>query len=74
MRPWSTAWTAESCSLAPVFGNGTIDRDALYWEHEGNRAIRVGDWKLVAMHGKPWEAYAARAKVAPWGEVHRKQR
>ena len=29
----------------------------LYWEHEGNRAVRVGDWKLVAEHGKPWELY-----------------
>ena len=25
---------------------------ALYWEHEGNRAVRVGDWKLVAKGSK----------------------
>jgi arylsulfatase len=30
---------------------------ALAWEHEGNRAIRRGDMKLVAEHGKPWELY-----------------
>lgn len=29
----------------------------LYWEHEGNRAIRSGDWKLVASHGARWELY-----------------
>jgi arylsulfatase len=30
---------------------------ALGWEHEGNRAFRRGDVKLVAEHGKPWELY-----------------
>jgi arylsulfatase len=30
---------------------------ALCWEHEGNRAIRDGNMKLVAEHGKPWELY-----------------
>ena len=29
----------------------------LGWEHEGNRAVRRGDFKLVAEHGKPWELY-----------------
>lgn len=29
----------------------------LAWEHEGNQAIRVGDWKLVREHGEPWELY-----------------
>jgi arylsulfatase A-like enzyme len=33
-------------------------RDALFWEHEGNRAVRVGDWKLVAKGpAAPWELY-----------------
>jgi len=27
------------------------------WEHEGNRAVREGRWKLVAKHGGPWELY-----------------
>ena len=26
-------------------------------EHEGNRAIRDGKWKLVALANKPWELY-----------------
>jgi len=29
----------------------------LFFEHEGNRAIRDGDWKLVALRGQPWELY-----------------
>ena len=29
----------------------------LGWEHEGNRAFRRGDMKIVAEHGKPWELY-----------------
>ena len=48
----------EGLSLRPAFANETLTRDALYWEHEGNRAIRVDDWKLVAKGSKaPWELY-----------------
>ena len=42
----------EGKSLVPAFANKPIDREAMYWEHEGNRAIRVGDWKLVSAY---WE-------------------
>lgn len=35
----------------------TIERDSLWWLHEENRAIRVGNWKLVAAKGDPWELY-----------------
>jgi arylsulfatase len=45
-------------SLVPAFAkDGTVARDSLWWLHEGNRAIRVGDWKLVAARGAPWELY-----------------
>ncbi len=47
----------EGRSLRPAFANKPIDRDAIFWEHEGNRAVRAGDWKLVAKHGRPWELY-----------------
>ena len=48
----------EGRSLVPAFANKPIERDALYWEHEGNAAIRVGDWKLVRRGGKgAWELY-----------------
>jgi arylsulfatase A-like enzyme len=38
----------EGVSLEPLCRNKRIDKDTLYWEHEGNRAIRAGDWKLVS--------------------------
>ena len=38
----------EGKSLMPLFKNQAFEREALYWEHEGNRAVRMGDWKLVA--------------------------
>lgn len=48
----------EGRSLRPAFRGEQIERDAIYWEHEGNRAVRVGDWKLVAKGTSgPWELY-----------------
>jgi arylsulfatase len=47
----------EGKSLLPAFQGKPIDRDTLFWEHEGNRAVRVGDWKLVGKHAMPWELY-----------------
>ncbi|MFO0060673.1 MAG: sulfatase/phosphatase domain-containing protein, partial [Planctomyces sp.] len=45
-------------SLVPTFSADTsIQRDCLWWLHEGNRAVRVGDWKLVAAKNDPWELY-----------------
>lgn len=29
----------------------------LFFEHQGNRAVRHGQWKLVALNRKPWELY-----------------
>jgi arylsulfatase len=47
----------EGKSLAPAFAGKPLERDLLAWEHERNRAVRVGKWKLVGVHGKPWELY-----------------
>ena len=38
------------------YGRGVIPR-TLYWEHEGNRAIRDGDWKPLGLRNEPWELY-----------------
>ena len=48
---------AEGRSLVPAFANKPVVRDFLAWEHETNRAIREGKWKLVSIHGEPWELY-----------------
>lgn len=51
----------EGVTLAPAFAGKPIDRkNPLFWEHEGNRAIREGDWKLVAKEEGPWELYDLR--------------
>lgn len=48
-------------SLKPVF---TADSDTraepIWFLHEDNRALRAGDWKLVAAKGDPWELYNLR--------------
>jgi len=51
-------------SLVPVFKNINIEWErTLLWEHEGNRAVRKGDWKMVSRYDQdaggftPWELY-----------------
>jgi arylsulfatase len=29
----------------------------IFWEHEGNRALRDGPWKLVSRYPNEWELY-----------------
>jgi arylsulfatase len=56
----------EGKSLVPVFEHGQREgHEAIYWEHEGNRAVRRGDRKLVSRYGDPtggaWELYDVAA-------------
>ncbi len=45
-------------SLLPTFAkDDTVKHDWFWWYHVGNRAIRAGDWKLVADHDNAWELY-----------------
>jgi len=44
-------------SLVPALQGYSLGERTLAWEHEGNRAVRVGDWKLVASFRSPWELY-----------------
>jgi arylsulfatase A-like enzyme len=61
-------------SLKPILSGQNWDTPrTLYWEHEGNRAVRQGDWKLVAAHGKDWELYdlaANRTETANQASEH----
>ena len=66
-----TAWqgtpvpTPPGTSLVPAFAaDGAVQHADLWWLHEGNRAIRQGDWKLVAAKGDPWELYNLRVDRA----------
>lgn len=48
----------EGRSLLPVLqGRSIADRGMLFWEHEGNCAVRDGKWKLVSAFPDTWELY-----------------
>jgi arylsulfatase A-like enzyme len=52
----------EGKSLMPVLrGQRRAGHKALFWEHEGNRAVRQGRWKLVARFNGAWELYDLEA-------------
>ena len=46
-------------SLVPVLrdANAVPPHEALWFHHDGHRAVRMGDWKLVARHHMPPELY-----------------
>lgn len=47
----------DGVSLMPQLRGELQTRGAIYFEHEGNRAVRDGDWKLVASDSGEWELY-----------------
>ncbi len=48
----------QGVSLVPAFSGNRLTRtQPLFWEHEGNRAILDGPWKLVAVNAQPWRLY-----------------
>lgn len=47
-------------TLAPAFAkDGAVKRDTIFFSHEGNKALRVGDYKIVSAKrdGGTWELY-----------------
>lgn len=51
--------------MTPLFvKDHSISHENLWWLHEGNRALRRGDWKIVAAKGDPWELYDLRTDRA----------
>jgi len=51
----------EGQSLLPVFAQDGGTRAPMFWEHEGNAAVRIGQWKLVKRYPRPWELYDLEA-------------
>jgi len=52
----------EGVSLVPAFANATLEREAVYFEHEGRRAVLTESSKLVARgRNAPWELYDMKA-------------
>lgn len=48
-------------SLRPLFETDDRERGPLFWEHEGNGAVRDGKWKLVKKYPGDWELYDMEA-------------
>ena len=57
----------EGHSLAQAFEREIDSRPPMFWEHEGNCAVRIGRWKLVRKHPGAWELYDM---VADRTEMH----
>lgn len=47
----------EGVSMAPTWRGEQPPERTLYWEHEGNAAVRRGRWKLVRKYPGEWELY-----------------
>ncbi|MBI3210407.1 MAG: arylsulfatase [Candidatus Solibacter usitatus] len=48
---------AEGQSLMAAVRGEKQRKTTLFWEHEGNRAVRDGDWKAVSRFKAGWELY-----------------
>jgi arylsulfatase len=51
----------EGHSLRAAFNADMASRPPMFWEHEGNAAMRDGRWKLVREYPKDWELYDMEA-------------
>ena len=47
----------EGYSLQQAFKADLASRPPMFWEHEGNAAMRIGPWKLVRDYPNAWELY-----------------
>lgn len=54
-------------SILKNIQNGIKEGDrTLFWEHEGNRAIRKGKWKLVSEYPGTWSTVRKYSKKGNW--------
>ncbi|QGJ70095.1 Arylsulfatase [Planctomycetales bacterium 10988] len=64
----------EGISLRPVLEGSSLDREQpLFFNHEENRAVRQGKWKIVSLRNQPWELYdmeADRTELHDLAEQH----
>ncbi len=52
----------QGVSLRAGFDGKPLGRSLpICWEHEGNKAVRDGKWKLVMRHRQPWELFDMEA-------------
>ncbi len=67
----------EGRPLTPIFDTGSRSgHEAIFWEHEGNCAVRQGKWKLVSRwrkDGRRWELYDMEADRSEMNDLARKE-
>ncbi|MDQ3253193.1 MAG: arylsulfatase [Acidobacteriota bacterium] len=64
----------EGISLSPALTGKSLQRaQPIFWEHEGNRAVRDGKWKLVAKENQAWELYDIEADRTELNNLAAKQ-
>ncbi len=52
----------QGVSLRPAFlGKPLARTEPIFWEHEGNKAVRDGKWKLVLRHRQSWQLFDMEA-------------
>lgn len=57
LKPLIIAEPGQALAENGATGTSAHSLRPLFWEHQGNKAVRVGDWKAVAPHGQEWELY-----------------
>jgi arylsulfatase len=66
----------EGTSLVPTFKGRDLPERALFWEHEGNKAVRLGKYKLVSRWKKgveySWELYDMEADRSETNDLYEK--
>jgi arylsulfatase len=64
----------EGTSLVPAFMDEELLERALFWEHEGNKAVRLGRYKLVSRWKKDaeynWELYDLEADRSETNDLY----
>ena len=64
----------EGVSLVPALVGKPLERkNPIFLEHEGNRAIRDGKWKLVMKLKGPWELYDIEADRTEQHDLSKEQ-
>ncbi len=64
----------EGVSLQPAFSGRSLNRQQpIFWEHEGNKAVRDGKWKLVQKWKGPWELYDMEADRTEHNDLIKQQ-
>lgn len=60
------AAASDGRSLVPLFLGRDRPAQPLFWEHEGNRAVRLGRWKLVSEYPGEWRSLRPYPNEGRW--------